>query len=227
MNLDKLNRLRVNAGKTELKSWKASQAKLLEAIKTLEDAGAVDVVPGADLSAKPKTDDPTVAKALPKEEEPAPEPEEPKVNKQKPMLARGLETEGMARQSRIAVQMQREKEKREAKAEKATKKADDKKTAKETKIAGKIDPKKDPEKAKRQEKHVKDKKAARDAKPKVEKDPNEITVADVCRELDIDPKVGRAKLRRHEDKISKLHTKGQDRWTFPKSAKAELVKILK
>jgi hypothetical protein len=52
-------------------------------------------------------------------------------------------------------------------------------------------------------------------------------VADIARELDIDPKIARAKLRRHEDKISKLHTKGQDRWTFPKSARKTIADILK
>mgnify|MGYP001593906086 CR=1 FL=1 len=234
-NLDKLNRLRVNAGKTELKSWKASQAKLDEAVAALEKAGAVDVVPGANVEAKPKTDDPVIAKNLP-EEEKTPEAEEPKpptpeVKKQKAQLARGLETEGMARQSRYAVQAMREQERKEAAEErkktKAEKKAEKKAAKSEQKIAGKVDAKKDPAKAKRQEQHVKDKQAARAGKPKVEKNDNEITVADIARELDIDPKVARAKLRRHEDKISKLHTKGQDRWVFPKSAKAELVKILK
>jgi hypothetical protein len=223
MSLDKLNRLRVNAGKPELKAWKASQAKLTEAITALESSGFTDVVNGADLNAKPKTDDPVIAAALPKEE-PKPEVE---VKKPKAQLARGLETEGMARQSRIAVQMQREKERKEEKAAKDEKKAEEKQVKKEAKIAGKVDAKKHPDKAKRQEKHVKDKQAAREGKPKVEKNDNEITVADIARELDIDPKVARAKLRRHEDKITKLHTKGQDRWTFPKSAKSELVKILK
>lgn len=224
MSLDKLNRLRVNAGKPELKSWKASGAKLDEAIKTLEAAGFTDVVPGADPNAKPVTDDPVIAKVLPAEE---PKAAEPEVKKQKAQLARGLETDSMARQSRIAVQMAREKERREEKAEKVEVKAKEKAAKKEQKIAGKVDPKKDPERAKRQEKHVKDKQAARAAKPKAEKNDNEFTVAELCRELDIDPKVGRAKLRRHEDKISKLHTKGQDRWTFPISAKKELSSILK
>lgn len=204
--LDKLNRLRVNAGKPELKAWKADKTKLAVAIANLEKAGFTDVVAGADIKAKPITDDPVVAEAI-KE----PEKKEPESKKIKPMLARGLETEGMARQSRIAVQMQRERERKEAKEEKKTKKSEERATKKSAK----------------QEKPVKDKKKAGKVSKSKDKNDNEVTVADIARELDIDPKVARAKLRRHEDKITKLHTKGQDRWTFPKSAKADLVKILK
>jgi hypothetical protein len=171
----------------------------------------------------------------------------------------------MARQSRYAVQVQREAERKEKQEEKAKQKADKKKPAEapkkeepkkkltkaekkalkkkiklskkekraikeeaQSRIAGAIDPKVDPEKAKRQKKHVEDKQKARAEKPKKDKgDSNEVTVAELCRDLGIDPKVGRAKLRRHEDKLAKLHTKGQDRWTFPKTAAAEIKAILK
>lgn len=256
-NLEKLNRLRVNAGKTELKSWKASQEKLDAAIKVLEDAGHTDVLPGADAGAAPKIDDPEVAAARPepeetKDEAPSladsamaknianPPKEEKKPTNGKASLARGLDTDSYARQSRERVRDLREKEKKEAKAKKVELSDADKKQIKDEaesrkgskkkgkgKIAGQVDAKKEPEKAKRQKKHVEDKQKARAEKPKAEKNPNEITVADIARELDIDPKVARAKLRRHEDKLTKLHTKGQDRWTFPKTAAAEIKKILK
>jgi len=254
-NLEKLNRLRVNAGKSELKSWKASQEKLDAAIKVLEDAGHTDVLPGADAGAAPKIDDPEVAAARPepeetKDEAPAladsamaknianPPKEEKKPTNGKASLARGLDSEPYARQSRERVRDLREKEKKEAKAKKIELSKADKKQIKDEaesrkgskkkpgKIAGEVDAKKDPEKAKRQKKHVEDKQKARAEKPKAEKNPNEITVADIARELDIDPKVARAKLRRHENKLTKLHTKGQDRWTFPKTAGAEIKKIL-
>lgn len=239
-DLAKLNRLRVNAGKPELKSWKASKEKLEEAIKSLEAAGYVDVLPGANLNIEPKAEDPELIKAReePKKDDKAPAADkaDPEVKKQKPQLARGLETEGMARQSRLAVQMQRERERAEEKAarkdakeaEKSAKKEDKPKKAKDEKLPkGAVDPKKDPEKAKRQQQHIDDKKKARAEKPKAEKNANEITVAEIARELSIDPKVARAKLRRHEAKIEGFHTKGQDRWTFPIKYKAELVKILK
>lgn len=251
-NLEKLNRLRVNAGKSELKSWKASQAKLDDAIKALEDAGHTDALPGADTNAAPKIDDPEVAAARPEPEE-APKLEDsamaknidnsgkkepPKAkNDGRPALARGLDTEPYARNCRDRVRDHREKEKKDAKAKKvelseADKKQikdeaeDRKKGKKKGKITGEVDAKKEPEKAARQKKHVADKQKARADKPKAEKNPNEVTVADIARELDIDPKVARAKLRRHEDKLTKLHSKGQDRWTFPKTAAAEIKKIL-
>lgn len=252
-NLEKLNRLRVNAGKTELKSWKASQEKLDAAIKALEDAGHTDVLPGADTGAAPKIDDPEVAKARPEPEEApsladsamaknidnstAKEPVKAK-NDGRPALARGLDNEPYAKNCRERVRDHREKEKKEAKAKKVELSEADKKQIKDEaesrkgskkkgKITGEVDAKKEPEKAKRQKDKVAAKQKERAEKPKVEKNPNEITVADIARELDIDSKVARAKLRRHEDKLTKLHSKGQGRWTFPKTAAAEIKKILK
>src|SRR3546814_2706025 len=63
-DLAKLNRLRLNAGKPELKSLKASQDKLDAAVKTLEDAGHTDALPGANVEAKPETTDPEIAANL-------------------------------------------------------------------------------------------------------------------------------------------------------------------
>lgn len=230
-DLAKLNRLRINAGKTELKAFKAGQPKLDAAIKALEDAGHTDVLPGAKVDAAPVTDDPEVQAARP-DEEPAPvEKREPTRTNGKPSLARGLDTDAYAKNSRLAVRQHREREKREA----AQLSPEDKKQLKDEAAArqarGEVDPKKDPAKAKRQKQHIADKQAARAKTGKVtkskDKNPDEITVADIARELDMDPKIARAKLRRHEDKISKLHTKGQDRWTFPKSARKTIADILK
>lgn len=217
-DLAKLNRLRVNAGKPELKSWKASKSKLAEAIKGFEDQGFTDVLPGANVNATPVTEDPEVAKNLPSVSESAmaknvasPPKEEPKKTKGKASLARGLESDNMARNCRASIQKQREQEKKKPK--------------------GQVDPKKDPQKAERQQKHIEEKRAAREAagklKPSKEKSSNEITVAEIARELGLDPKLARAKLRRHEAKIIPLHTVGQDRWTFPIAAKPDLITILK
>jgi hypothetical protein len=228
-DLAKLNRLRVNAGKPELKTWKASQEKLDEAVKKLEDAGHTDVLPGANPEAEPVTTDPAVAAARPPEEKKDERIEGKKVTNGKPSLARGLDKEQYAAHSRKAVRDIREAEKKEKAQLSPEDKAQIKDEARLRK--GEVDPKKDPKKAARQKKHIEDKKAARakagTAPKRKEVGKDEITVADIARELDIDPKVARAKLRRHEDKISKLHTKGQDRWTFPKSAKKTIADILK
>ena len=250
-DLAKLNRLRVNAGKTELKSWKAPQHKLEEAIKRLVEEGYQDIFPGANPEAKPVTNDPEVAAALPKDEPPAEEKPKPlsesamaknvgkteakpekETTKGKASLARGLDSDTMAVQSRARVRDHREAEKKTNKKVKLS--AEDKKQiqdeANKRLPKGQVDPKKDPAKAKRQADKIKakqDKRAAEGKSPKPKtKGDDEVTVAEIARDLDIDPKVARAKLRRHEDKLTKLHSKGQDRWTFPKTAAAEIKKIL-
>lgn len=266
-DLAKLNRLRVNAGHDELKSWKAPQHKLEEKIAQLEAQGYLDTVVGAQVDVAPKTDDPAVAAARPDD---APTEEvkgdrhdeaeklkdsavppsladsamsknvgkteakpEKETTKGKASLARGLDSDTMAVQSRARVRDHREKEKKDRKANKVQLSEEEKAAIKDeakSRAKGAVDPKKDPDKAKRQQEKIKakqDKRAAegKTAKPKTKND-NEVTVAEIARELDIDPKVARAKLRRHEDKLTKLHTKGQDRWTFPKTAGAEIKKIL-
>lgn len=221
----KLNRLRVNAGKPELKSWKASRDKLIDAIDVLEKAGAVDILPGANPDATPKSDDPEVVKSLASkpepeeekvEEEAKPEPKPtPTPKKIKPALARGAENGNFTEHSRKAVQDHAAKERREKKAERAAEKAT----------------KKDAEKAERQKKHIEEKREKRKAegklKPAKEKDPNTVTVADIARDLGIEPKIARAKLRRHEDKLAKFQVASMDRWTFPLKARDTLVEILK
>lgn len=223
--LDKLNRLRANSGKEPLKSWKASKDRLMDAISDLEKQGFQDVLPGANTTVTPKTDDPEILKALTEaaakgEEETAEEPPKPKVTKVKSELARGVPGGNDSTHSRKALADQRQKERQEKKADK--RKADGK--------MAKVDPQKDPDKAERQKKHIADKRAKREAegklKPKRETNPDEITVAEIARDLGLHPKIARAKLRRHEAKINDLHTKGQDRWTFPQSAKKTLVDIL-
>jgi hypothetical protein len=110
-DLAKLNRLRVNAGKPELASFKASPEKLDEAIKKLEDAGFTDVLPGANEEAAPVSDDPEVQAARPPEE--PPQKKEPTKTSGKPSLARGLDTDTYAKHSRTAVRDHREREKKE------------------------------------------------------------------------------------------------------------------
>jgi len=224
MDLAMLNRLRVNAGKPELRSWKASKAKLEEAIKKLQDEGFLDTLPGANVNAPPVTDDPELAKARPEETPPA-EPEEPKAEptakKIKPALARGADNGLFTEHSRKAVQDHRQKEKAAEKAER-----------KEAKKAAKEPPKKEElPKAERQKKHIEEKRAKRAAegklKPAKEKDPNKVSAADIARDLDMDPKIARAKLRRHGDRIRKVVPKWDGSWEFPKAAAAEIKKILK
>jgi hypothetical protein len=228
ISLEKLNRLRVNAGKAELKSWKASKDKLREAISSLETAGFTDALPGADLNAQAITDDPEVAAARPEPEE-VKEKKEPTVTKDpRPALARGLDTELYAKNSRKAVRDHREKEAAEQKAERREQKEAEKAASKkEKKIAGKVDEKSDPDKAERQKAKIKAKQEARAAQPKVEKDPNQITAADVAREVGMDPKVARAKLRRYEGKDEYPKTIPGERWVYPKSAGPALAKILR
>lgn len=231
-HLAKLNRLRVNAGKPELKSWKASKDKLLDQIDKLEKEGHTDVLPGANVEAKPVTEDPEVVAAL-TEEPPVPAKKPPEMKKERAGLGRGLGDEPYARHCRKSIQDQRAKERKDKKQERVSLSERDKQQIKnEAELRkGEVDPKKDPEKAARQKKHIEEKRAKRAAEGKVPKrkevGKDEITVADIARELNMDPKIARAKLRRHEDKLTKLHTKGQDRWTFPKSAAAEIKKILK
>lgn len=262
--LEKLNRLRVNAGKPELKSWKASQAKLDEAIGSLEAAGFTDVLPGADPTAAPKIDDPEVAAARPEPEAPKPKKERPAIARglegdrqtfygakksieedrkengpvkpvkvEKVGLARGLDNEGFAKNCRERVRDHREAERKAAKKNKVELSEADKRFLKDEaefrkpkKIAGQIDPKVDPEKAKRQKEKIEAKQKARAEKPAVVKDPNQVTVADIARELDIDPKVARAKMRRYEDKPNYPKPVKGERWVFPKSAAGDIRKIL-
>lgn len=228
--LAKLNRLRVNAGKSELKAWKASKDALLDAIDALEKQGYVDVLPGANIEATPKTEDPEVKEALAKE----PSVKEP--TKVKPGLSRGIGDDSYARNCRKSLQDQRAKEKAKLKELRGSgvelDERDKQQIQNEAELRkGEVNPKKDPEKAARQRKHIEEKQAKRKAegkKPtKKQVKDDEITVADIARELGMSPKLARNKLRRHEDKLTKLHTKGQDRWVFPKSAAAEIKKILK
>ena len=228
--LAKLNRLRVNAGKPELKAWKASKDALLDAIDALEKQGYVDVLPGANIEATPKTEDPEVKEALSKEL-PIKEP-----TKVKPGLSRGIGDDSYARNCRKSLQDQRAKEKQKLKELRGSgvelDERDKQQIQNEAELRkGEVNPKKDPEKAARQKKHIEEKQAKRKAegkKPtKKQVKDDEVTVADIARELGMSPKLARNKLRRHEDKLTKLHTKGQDRWVFPKSAAAEIKKILK
>lgn len=225
--LAKLNRLRVNAGKPELKVWKASKDALLDAIDSLEKQGFLDVLPGANVEATPQTEDPEIKEALAKE---------PPVSKVKPGMSRGIGDDPYARQCRKALQGIRVKEKEQLKKLRSGDVELDERDKQQIKNEaelrkGEIDPKKNPAKAARQKKHIEEKQAKRKAEgKKPSKKPlkdGEVTVADIARELGMSPKLARNKLRRHEDKLLKLHTKGQDRWVFPKSAEAEIKKILK
>lgn len=226
--LDKLNRLRANAGQSPLKSWKASGAKLDEAIKNLESKGFIDVLPGANVTAKPITDDPVVKKNLEESEEKKPEE---KVTKVKPALARGIDTpDGYTRHSRDTVKDLNQAERKKKKLKLSD---EDKEQIKdEAKARGAVDPKKDPDKAARQKKHIEDKQAKRkaegkEAKPR-EVGKDQVTIADLARELGLEPKVVRNKLRRpkYQEEVDKLRLSPSE-WVFPKSARDKLLKMIK
>src|SRR5262245_58900952 len=51
-----------------------------------------------------------------------------------------------------------------------------------------------------------------------------VTLAQLARDLNINPKVARAKARRHAAELPK--TVGDDNWIFPASAKSKLIKFL-
>lgn len=236
--LPKLNRMRENAGMKPLKSWKASKDKLQEKIDELTEQGYTDALPGADVNASAKIDDPEVAKARPEKAEPL--KEEAKVTKVKPGLGRGVENDAFGRNCRDSLRSRREKEKAAEKAErKANKKKgkvelseEDKRFLKdEAKFRGKVDPDKDPAKAKRQAEKVKAKQDKRKAEGKTTKKvaDNQVTAADLAREVGMSPKIARAKLRRHKNKIQELYPKwgGIGDWVFPKTIADEIKKILK
>jgi len=249
--LGKLNRLRLNASKPELKSWKASTAKLQEAITSLESAGFIDVLPGANIETRPVTDDPVVAKNLPlADEEKLIEKPSPKTTKVPTGLARGIDVpDTWTRHSREKMKDENARLRADKKVklgdsikEQALKLSElEKAGIKEEALArGQVDPKKDPEKAARQAKHVADKKAARasrpdkkskDDKPKAstEVSDDQITIADLARELGREPKIVRSKLRRpkYAEAVAKLRVKGREDWVFPKSAREELLKLVK
>lgn len=230
-NLDMLNRLRVNAGKSELKSWKASKALLRENIEKLQSEGFTDALPGANVDATPiLPPDPQLAEAFKKDEVQLSEEDKKQIKdeaKDRPVtkvrsgLARGAENGHFTEHSRKSVQDQRAKEKKEAKEERK----------KQKQLAkGEVDAKKEPEKAARQKKHIEEKRAKREKegklKPTREKNADEVTVADIARDIGLNPKIARAKLRRYEGKEGYPDPVKGERWTFPKTARKALEKIL-
>lgn len=232
-DLAKLNRLRENAGMQPLKSWKASKEKLQEKIDDLIEKGYVDVLPGADVSVAPKTDDPELAAARPEDKPP------PTVNKVRPGLGRGVESDAFGRQCRESIRDSREKERKDAKSNRRKAKKgevqlseEDKRFLKdESAFRGKVDPSKDPEKAKRQADKVKAKKDKRQADGKTTKKivEDQVTAADLAREVGMSPKVARAKFRRHQKKIKDIYPQwgGIGDWVFPKKLASDIKKILK
>lgn len=245
-DFEKLNRLRTLAGRNPLKSWKGSKEALSQQISRLEEDGFQD--PGAPADNKPpvdfgpdaKADTPPSSSDIPSLKDSAlmknigkpaaTDIGDAKVNKHPAKLARGTDTESHCKKA--VADARRAERKAKPKMTKEEKKAA-KKAAKKARKAS-IEFQKDGTAIKtttagnerRLGKDLADRiKKAKENKGK-QVDPDNFTVAELARELDIDPKVARAKLRRHKDKIEKLHSKGQEGWTFPNKAKPELTKIL-
>lgn len=59
------------------------------------------------------------------------------------------------------------------------------------------------------------------------KDAASFTLADLARDHSIDPKVLRAKARRHAEQLGALHDGKSDKWTFPASSLTKVLSILK
>ena len=59
------------------------------------------------------------------------------------------------------------------------------------------------------------------------KDSSSFTLADLARDHSIDPKVLRAKARRHAEQLGALHDGKSDKWTFPASSLTKVLSILK
>ena len=237
-DLNKLNRLLKVAGKTQLKVWKASKEALIDRIARLEAEGFEDPGEDADLNMPPPEKPVNDVSGLTQPvttpaRKPATEVDADKVVKHPAKLARGTDTESHCKK---AVADARYNAKKEAKAKKDGDKPKKDKKDKKDKKNKKSKIKDNPDgTATKTTTAGNERRLGQDLAEKIKKqrenkgkqvDPDNFSVAELARELDIDPKVARAKLRRHEDKISKLHSKGQDRWTFPNAAKAELSKIL-
>lgn len=248
--LDKLNRLRVNARKNPLKVWKGSTEQLEQQIARFEAEGWDDSLPGAqpippDYNPPPEEKKASTGKEAdvsgltqpfipPKRQATAISPDAT-INKQPARLARGTETESHCKK---AVADQRQRTKAERKTDKKRHKEVDRLMAGKKPKAKKAKIKKNKDgTSTKTTTNGNTRQLGKDLSEKIDKmrkekhadkrtDSENFTVAELARELDIDPKVARAKLRRHEDKIKNLHSKGQDRWVFPNKARKELKKIL-
>lgn len=205
--LHHLNRRLRELGKPELKVWKASREKLIERIvqTDLDTAFAPTPEPASAPAAKEKDNEiggndeqpqSLADSAMAQNVAKPPRPKKPTTTKHPAHLARGLETELYAKNCRDRVRDIREKERAEAKKAKPTK-ADKKKPT-----------------------------ATKAAAPRVtETNPDHVTVADIARELGVNPKVARNKLRRRGSSLPAT-VAGASAWTFHKKDKATLVEIL-
>jgi hypothetical protein len=211
-NLAKLNRLREQARQKPVQTWKGTEDQMLAQIQRLENDGYVDKPP-IDFGPNSKADTPPSDMAQLKKRPTGPgfDPaNQDKLHKVPTRLARGTDTESHCKK---AVQDLKHNRKKATFQENADGSATKTTTAgKKRKIGKDLN-----DKIKDQRKNKADNRA----------DGDNFTVADLARELGMDAKVARAKLRRHEDEIKKLHSKGQDRWVFPKDAKKAITKILK
>jgi hypothetical protein len=64
------------------------------------------------------------------------------------------------------------------------------------------------------------------APKKTEAKGDTVTLADIARDLKVNPKVARAKARRHSSKLETLRIAGTDGWVFPSKNRTAVVNIL-
>ena len=63
-------------------------------------------------------------------------------------------------------------------------------------------------------------------KTKVAAEPKVFSLADLARDLELDPKIARAKARRNADSFNKLRVKGDDHWNFPVAKREAVSRLL-
>jgi transposase-like protein len=206
--LHHLNHRLRELGKPELKVWKASREKLIERIVQTDPDTAFAPAPEPAPAPAAKEKDNGIGgiddqpqsladSAMAQNVAKPAKPKKPTKTVHPAHLARGLETELYARNCRDRVRDIREKERAAAKSTKPAK--GDKKTT-----APKV---------------------AAAPKANVEANPNYVTVADIARELGVNPKVARNKLRRRGSSLPEAVT-GASAWTFHKKDRALLVEML-
>ena len=206
--LHHLNRRLRELGKPELKVWKASREKLIERIvqTDLDTAFAPAPEPASAPAAKEKDNEiggndeqpQSIADSAMAQNIAKPaKPKKPTTTRHPAHLARGLETELYAKNCRDRVRDIREKERADAKKGKPAK-ADKKSTAPKVASAPRVN---------------------------ADANPDHVTVADIARELGVNPKVARNKLRRRGSSLPATVV-GASAWTFHKKDKPTLVEIL-
>lgn len=204
--LVRLNSLRADLGMAPLSSWKESRAKLEVALTKARDAAQVALdTKVADAEAAPVVEAAPLSEDHPGNLENHPVVQDmrandaakaPKVTVVPPAAAKGVK---MPKQSKSKAHV----------SPITTGLAD---TGEVDKKAAKADIKADAKRTK--------------ADQKKETNGDTVTLADIARDLDVNPKVARAKARRHSSKLETMRVAGTDGWVFASKHRTAIVNIL-